>query len=242
MAGAGLPSPPSIASITLFEPNTFFLLAAGSQSERRVLKEEGGAWCDQAEHFWLEKVDQLPSGELCHELNRFIHHFWNFDDWDKVPEKRLQWFSPDRMTSENIRRLQLEVLSILNTWGDPDEEVAHEMLRNLSRIPSKKIILSPLPGPGSRNLLRALASLLSRFLLKMDVRFDINTDCKYSGIANMWLSFNGFLFTERLDSLWRRLLQEDTLASSPTRETYFLNFSNNKDFVETFLCRSNCGE
>ena len=44
MAGAGLPSPPPIASITMFEPNTFFLLAAGNQAERDVWTEFGGAW------------------------------------------------------------------------------------------------------------------------------------------------------------------------------------------------------
>ena len=165
MTGAGLPSPPSIASITLFEPNTFFLLAAGSQSERRLLQEEGGAWCDKVEQFWLKNnlEEKPPSVELCYEMNRFFHHFWNFDDWDKAPEKRLQWFNPDRMTSADQRRWQLEVLSILNTWRQPNEEVAREMLRNLSTIPRKKIILSPLPGPGSRNLLQTLASLLNRF-------------------------------------------------------------------------------
>ena len=160
MTGAGLPSPPSIASITLFEPNAFFLLAAGSQSERRLLQEEGGAWCDKVEQFWLKNnlEEEPPSAELCYEMNRFLHHFWIFDDWDKMPEKRLQWFNPEKMTSANVRRWQLEVLSILNTWRHPNKEVAHEMLRNLSRIPRKKIILSPLPGPGSRNLLQALAS------------------------------------------------------------------------------------
>ena len=44
MAGAGLPSPPPIASITMFEPNTFFLHAAGNRQERSVWSEFGGAW------------------------------------------------------------------------------------------------------------------------------------------------------------------------------------------------------
>jgi len=165
LAGAGLPSPPPIASITLFEPNTFFLLAAGTQNERRILQEEGGAWCNKVEQFWLknnQEEEELPSTELCNEMNRFFHHFWNYDDWDTVPEKRLQWFNPDRMTLADQRRWRLEVMSILNTWRNPDEEVADQMLRNLSTIPSKRIILSPLPGPGSRNLLQALADLLSR--------------------------------------------------------------------------------
>ena len=166
--GTGLPSPPPIASITLFEPNTFFLLAAGTQNERRILQEEGGAWCNKVEQFWLknnQEEEELPSTELCNEMNRFFHHFWNYDDWDTVPEKRLQWFNPDRMTLVDQRRWRLEVMSILNTWRNPDEEVADQMLRNLSTIPSKRIILSPLPGPGSRNLLQALADLLSRFPL-----------------------------------------------------------------------------
>ena len=111
----------------------------------------------------LEGEEELPSAELCNDMNRFFHHFWNSDDWEKVPEKRLQWFNPERMTLADQRRWRLEVMSILNTWRNPDEEVAHQMLKNLSMIPSKKIILSPLPGPGSRNLLQALASLLSRF-------------------------------------------------------------------------------
>ena len=165
MTGAGLPSPPSIASITLFEPNAFFLLAAGTQYERGLLRDEGGAWCDKVEQFWLRSnlEEKLPSAELCHQMNRFFHHFWNSDDWDKAAEKRLQWFNPDRMTLADQRRWQLEVLSIFETWRHPNEELAHEMLENLSRIPMKKIILSPQPGPGSRNLLQALASLLNRF-------------------------------------------------------------------------------
>lgn len=105
----------------------------------------------------------MPSEEQCDEMNRFFHHFWNFDDWDTVPEKRLRWFNPDKMTLADQRRWRLEVLSILHTWRNPDDEVAHEMLRNLSKIPTKKIILSPQPGPGSQGLLQALAGLLRRF-------------------------------------------------------------------------------
>ena len=166
LKGAGMPSSPPIASITLFEPNTFFLLAAGTKEERRVLLEEGGAWCDKVEQFWLKNnlETEMPSAKLCHEMNRFFHHFWNFHDWDAEPEKRLQWFNPARMTSLDQRRWQLEVLSILATWRNPSEEAAEQMLRNLSAIPRKKIILAPQPGPGSRNLLQALSSLLQRFL------------------------------------------------------------------------------
>ena len=55
----------------------------------------------------LEKLDfeeELPSEEQCDEMNRFFHHFWNVDDWDTVPEKRLQWFNPDKMTLADQQR------------------------------------------------------------------------------------------------------------------------------------------
>ena len=100
-----------------------------------MLLEDGGAWCDKVEQFWakksnsteenykldkfeeedkLDKLDkleeeELPSEEQCDEMNRFFHHFWNFDDWDTVPEKRLQWFDPDKMTLADQRRWRLEV-------------------------------------------------------------------------------------------------------------------------------------
>ena len=92
-----------------------------------VLLEDGGAWCDKVEQFWakksnsmeenykLDKLDfegeKLPSEEQCDEMNRFFHHFWNFDDWDTVPEKRLQWLDPDKMTLADQRRWRLEVTS-----------------------------------------------------------------------------------------------------------------------------------
>ena len=97
-----------------------------------MLLEEGGAWCDKVEQFWakksnsmeenykLDKLDkfdkldfegELPSEEQCDEMNRFFHHFWNFDDWDTVPEKRLQWLDPDKMTLADQRRWRLEVTS-----------------------------------------------------------------------------------------------------------------------------------
>ena len=92
------------------------------------------------------------------------------------------------------------MLSILHTWRNPDDEVAHEMLRNLSKIPTKKIILSPQPGPGSRGLLQALAGLLRRFA-------SILNDLWF----RTWLGAVDCLLivSERLALLWRRLLQED---------------------------------
>ena len=88
-----------------------------------VLLEDGGAWCDKVEQFWAKKSnsmeenykldkleeEELPSEEQCDDMNRFFHHFWNFDDWDTVPEKRLQWFDPGKMTLADQRRWRLEV-------------------------------------------------------------------------------------------------------------------------------------
>lgn len=59
LAGAGFPSPPPIASLTLFEPNAFFLLAAGNKEEKKVLLEDGGAWCDKVEQFWAKKSNSM---------------------------------------------------------------------------------------------------------------------------------------------------------------------------------------
>ena len=57
----------------------------------------------------LDFEEELPSEEHCDEMNRFFHHFWNFDDWDTVPEKRLQWFDAGKMTLADQRRWRLEV-------------------------------------------------------------------------------------------------------------------------------------
>ena len=91
------------------------------------------------------------------KLNKFLHHFWIGDDWDSAPNSRFTW-----LTQENVQDARKEVSSILETQVEAKAEECHAILRNLSKIPQKRLLLSPSPGPGSRELLRSLGSLLER--------------------------------------------------------------------------------
>ena len=95
--------------------------------------------------------------ENLEKFNKFLHHFWIGDDWDSAPKSRFTWLTP-----ENVHDARNEVTSILETQVEAKAEECHAILRNLSKIPHKRLLLSPAPGPGSRELLRSLGSLLER--------------------------------------------------------------------------------
>ena len=138
----------TLASITVFEPNLFSLLQVGNAEEQRILADGDG---------FFKEMMQAAKKEDWDMWGRLFYRFWFDGRWDDL-DKRTQKVLVGTTVPHTIH----EIMSI--KWAiNQGPDLARTMLDRLASLPCKKtMVISAVPGIGSKDSLRALANLLRR--------------------------------------------------------------------------------
>jgi len=137
-----------LSSVTVFEPNLFSLLQAGNQEEQRVLADG-----DLFFHHMLKAAAE----EDWDLWGKLFYRFWFDGNWEGLEEstKNVLLQSTMPTTVHEIQGLKGAI--------DQGPDVARNMMDNLADLKCRKrMIISAVPGLGSKDSLFGLARLLKR--------------------------------------------------------------------------------
>eukprot|EP00092_Neocalanus_flemingeri_P033767 GFUD01036714.1.p1 GENE.GFUD01036714.1~~GFUD01036714.1.p1 ORF type:complete len:215 (-),score=73.28 GFUD01036714.1:69-677(-) len=150
LATAGLRShlATRLVSLTVFEPNLFCLLAAGSEEEKEMAR--------VGEEFFDNMLAAAQRDDL-DAWGETFYQFWFTGDWSCIDEGARA-----KLVNTTLPNTIHEIQALKWTM-EQGQEYAEMLLRNLSAVKGRKrFILSHDPGPGSQNISIAMANLLRR--------------------------------------------------------------------------------
>jgi len=144
-----------LSSITVFEPNLFCLLAAGTPDDRKM-------WSEALKFF--EGMLNCASREAWEEWGQLFHAFW-FDD--QGAWSRLDDLSKQKLVGSTVPHTVYEIQAIMSTMERGDE-YAKNVLESLSILGGQKRVVL-----GNAQCLARQPSLALAELLKQKAGFQV---------------------------------------------------------------------
>lgn len=149
-----------VSELTLFEPNPFYLLSAGNQEERDTLEEYQRRFHQTFNKWCFDTRSSLSEEEIIEIMDYMTQDFYQFFFGNNfaslTPEQKPKMF-PHGITSTHAS----EHYALKDSLAI-GPRLAPGIIKNIARVDKKRLIVSRNPGPGARNLLKAMGTLLER--------------------------------------------------------------------------------
>ena len=137
-----------LASVSVFEANLFSLLLVGNAEEQRVLADGD---------IFFNHMMTAASAEDWDMWGKLFYRFWFDGKWDSLEEgaKKVLLHTTVPHTVYEIQSLKWAI--------DEGPDLARSMMDTLADLKCRKrMVISAVPGIGSKDSLTALANLLKR--------------------------------------------------------------------------------